>query len=90
MFYNMSQSVATWYTSVSKMHVNTYEKLIKENEIIDHITRNKVPMDYAIVLLCSDGLISLKLYTQLDKMGYTNVYVVNGGYQQIVTERTEI
>lgn len=90
MFYNMANSVSDWYSSVSRMHVNTYEKVVKENEVVPNLTDNKVPKDYAIVLLCPFGQISLKLYSELEKLGYTNVYVVDGGYQQIVTERGQL
>lgn len=90
MFYNMAPSIADWYSSINRMHLNTYEKNVNENQVIADITENKVPKDYAIVLLCQDGRISLKLYSQLEKMSYTNVYVVDGGYQQIVTERGQL
>ena len=87
MFYNLSSSLAPWYNSVSKMHVTTYEKLVKEEEVMADIKEKNVPRDYAIVLLCPDGSISLKLHSLLEKSSYTNVYVVNGGYQQILAER---
>jgi hypothetical protein len=32
----------------------------------------------------------MNLYKELEKMAYTNVYVVDGGYQQMVTERSEV
>lgn len=90
LFYNMSESIASWYTSVSKLHVQNYEKLIPHSEVKAHIEEQKTPKDYAIVLLCKDGKQSLELYTQLAALAYTNVYVINGGYQQIVTEREQI
>lgn len=90
LFYNMSESIAPWYTSVSKMHVENYEKLMPVSEIKAHIESQKAPKDYAIVLLCNDGKQSLEIYNQLAAAAYTNVYVVNGGYQQIVTERQQI
>ena len=90
MFYNMSSSLADWYNSVNRLHVQNYEKLVKESDVINDLTQNKVPKDYAIVLLCPDGHTSLKLYAELEKLAYTNVYVVNGGYQHIVTERSQI
>ena len=90
LFYNMSESIAPWYTSVSKLHVQNYEKLMPPSEIKTHIEQQKTPKDYAIVLLCKDGKQSLELYQQLVDSAYTNVYVINGGYQQIVTEREQI
>ena len=90
MFYNMGLSVIEWYTSVSKQHVENYEVLIAADQILSDLTLKKVPKDFAIVLLCSDGKSSLRLYTELEKSGYTNVYVIDGGYQQIVTERSQL
>ena len=87
-FYNMSESITAWYSSVSKLHVQTYEKLITAEQVVEDLSRNKAPKDYAIVLLCKDGTDSLKLYSELEKMAYTNVYVVDGGYQQLMTERS--
>lgn len=90
MFYNMADSVSDWYSSVSKMHIVTYELLLKPEEILPDIKQKKVPKDYAIVLLCPNGVLSQKLSQELENLAYTNVYVVNGGYQQIVTEREQI
>jgi rhodanese-related sulfurtransferase len=90
MFYNLSSSVAGWYNSVNKMHVQNYEKMVKAEDVVPDLLNNKVPKEYAIVLLCPDGRISMKLYSELEKMAYTNVYVVDGGYQQLVTERSQV
>lgn len=88
-FYNLSTSIADWYSSVNKLHVQNYEKLVQEGGVLSDLQSNKVPKDFAIVLLCPDGRLSLKLYEELQKLAYTNVYVVDGGYQQLVTERSQ-
>ena len=90
LFYNMSESIAPWYSSVSRVHVQTYETMISSDEVLNNLTEKKAPKDYAIVLLCRDGSESEQLMIKLEKNAYTNVYVVNGGYQQIVTEREQI
>ncbi len=91
MFYNMSaHSVRDWYQSVSRNHVETYEKLLPEDKILVDIDLNKLPKDYAIVLLCQNGEASLQFSKNLTQLAYTNVYVVDGGYQQMVTERQQI
>ncbi len=87
LFFNMSESISGWYTSVSKMHLDTYQMLTTEAEITNLLSEKKAPKDHAIVLLCKDGRDSVKICSQLEKSGYTNVYVIDGGYQQIVTER---
>jgi rhodanese-related sulfurtransferase len=88
-FYNMSESIAPWYTSVTRMHVQTYETLISSDSVLNNLIEKNAPKDYAIVLLCRDGKESEQLMFVLEKNAYTNVYVVNGGYQQIVTERAQ-
>jgi len=89
-FYNLSTSIADWYNSVNKLHVQNYEKLVQAGEVLSDLQTNKVPKDFAIVLLCPDGQLSMKLYEELQKLAYTNVYVVDGGYQQLVTERSQV
>jgi rhodanese-related sulfurtransferase len=70
--------------------VESYEKIVHEKDVISDIVQNNIPKDYAIVLLCNDGRCSMNLYKELEKLAYTNVYVVDGGYQQMVTERSEV
>lgn len=89
MFYNMGPSILDWYTSVSRMHLESYQNLIAAGAVIADLQQKKVPKDFAIVLLCEDGQSSLRLFSELEKMSYTNVYVIDGGYQQMVTERSQ-
>lgn len=64
--------------------------MANQNHINSILIEKKLPKDYAIVLLCLDGSISLKLAQELENLAYTNVYVIDGGYQQMVTERSQI
>ena len=87
LFFNMSEDLRPWYTSVSRMHLDSYQILVNPDQVIATIEEKKAPKDYAIVLLCAEGSDSLQLYSLLQNMSYTNVYVIDGGYQQMVTER---
>ncbi len=87
---NMGPSFAGLYTSVYKMHVENYEVLTNSNQAIADLEAKKIPKDFAIVIACEDGQKSLALYQELEKKAYTNVYVVDGGYQQMMTERSEL
>lgn len=89
-FFNMSESLLGWYSSINKMHLETYQIITDQNHILSILIEKKSPKDYAIVLLCLDSSISLKLAQELEKLAYTNVYVIDGGYQQMVTERSQI
>ena len=72
-----------------------YKDHVVKNQItlgaseIDHLLETKnVAKDAAIILLCTDGQTSLIIFQALEKKGYTNVYLVDGGYQQMMTERS--
>ncbi|MBC7741866.1 MAG: rhodanese-like domain-containing protein [Bdellovibrionaceae bacterium] len=89
-FINMGPSLVGWYTSIFKMHVETYEILAQPEEALSAIEERKTPKDFAIVIACEDGQKSQSLFHELETKGYTNVYLVNGGHQQLVTERDQV
>lgn len=91
LFFNFSgESLVTWYTVLEKMHLQTYEILLGAEALDAELELRRAPRDAAIVLLCPDGKLSLRLYGELAAKGYTNVYVVDGGYRQMVTEKAQI
>ena len=90
LFINMAQSLAPLYHSVSRVHVQTHERLCSAENAWNEIISSGAPKSAAIVLLCENGLASSELCRKLEESSYTNVYVINGGYQQIVTERGQI
>lgn len=90
LFINMAQSLTPLYSSVSRVHVQTHERLCTFEGALNEVIGSGLPKSGAIVLLCENGEASMKLSHELEKNSYTNVYVVNGGYQQIVTERGQI
>ena len=90
LFINLSTDLSDWYTSINKTHLNTYQIITQENEVLSILSEKNTPKDYAIVLLCQDGLKSLAMFEKLQKLSYTNVYVVDGGYRQMMTERSQV
>lgn len=89
MLINMGPSLSGWYTSVNKMHVENYEILTNQTAAIIDLEAKKLPKDFAIVVLCEDAKKSAIVYAQLAEKAYTNVYLVDGGYQQMMTERAK-
>lgn len=87
MFFNFSEDVSHWYPHIYKIHVQTHQVLCTENELYSELETRQLPLDFAILLLCSDGKLSERLARQLEIKGYTNVYLIDGGYQQMVTDR---
>ncbi len=90
MFLNLSTDVSSWYNSIYKLHIETYQVCLKEADIEQELKTRQIPLDFAILVLCDDGQKSEKIAQNLHKKGYTNVYMINGGYQQMMTERKNI
>ena len=89
MLINMGPSLAGWYTSVTKTHVENYEVLTNPAHAVIDLEAKKLPKDFAIVVVCDNGQKSSDLYLVLQKKTYTNVYLVDGGYQQMMTDRNK-
>ena len=85
---NLGVDLSNLYSSIQKTHLETYQLITEANKALDDLQQKQISKDFAIVLICLDGQKSDELSIKLEKNGYTNVYVVNGGYQQMMTERT--
>ncbi len=83
---NMTVDISNSYLSIYKDLVIKNQTLIKVDEILKYVEVNSVPFDAAVILLCGNGEDSLVQHKKLEKLGYTNVYVIDGGYQQMMTE----
>lgn len=86
---NLGPSLIDWYSSIYKTHLETYEVSTQPETALAEVSQKNLPLDHAILVVCENGDQSLKLLNELEKKGYTNVYVVNGGYQQMMTERDQ-
>ncbi len=84
---NMGPDISSWFISLYKEHLTKNQILVQPPELLPILESKKLALDAAIILLCSQGSTSLEMYQELQKKGYTNVYVVDGGYQQMMTER---
>jgi len=88
LFLNLAQDVSTWYNSIYKMHVETNQIMIQNSdEIINVLNQRQIPKEFAILLLCNTGQQSESLARQLEIKGYTNVYLIDGGYQQMIKDK---
>lgn len=86
---NLGPSLVPLYISVFKMHLENHEILTDESLAIKTLEEMKAPLDAALVLICEDGLKSSRLLIELEKKSYSNVYLMDGGYQQLMTERSK-
>ncbi len=89
LFINLGPEIMTWYASLSRQHLEKSLFATTEDQIIPNLTAQSIADHTAIVLLCLDGARSSKIAIDLEKRGYTNVYVIDGGHQQLVTERQQ-
>lgn len=87
LFFNLGPDVGPWYKSMQKLHVEAWQVMLDENQIQHELDSRKIPKDFAVLLLCPDGKQSVRIAQDLEKKGYTNVYLIDGGYQQMVTDR---
>ena len=86
---NLGPSLIPLYTSIYKSHLENQEILTTEADLDQVLSEKKIPYDGALVLICEDGQKTAKLFIELEKKSYTNVFLINGGYQQLMTERSE-
>jgi rhodanese-related sulfurtransferase len=86
-FFNLATDLQPWYSSIQKLHVEAWQVLLNEDQIQNELDSRKLPKDFAIVLLCADGKQSERIALDLQAKGYTNVYLIDGGYQQMVTDK---
>jgi rhodanese-related sulfurtransferase len=86
---NLGPSLVPLYTSIYKMHVENHEILTDENQALKVLEEMKVPLDAALVVICEDGEKSSRVLAQLEKKAYSNVFLMDGGYQQMMTERSK-
>lgn len=90
LFLNMTNDdVSANYTSIYKMHMENNQKMVQADSVSKELNTPGVSKDTAIVLMCADGSNSPAIAANLEKNGYTNVYVIDGGYQQLMTERSQ-
>ncbi len=89
LFVNLGPEIISWYSSLAKQHLEKCLFATVEDKVIPNLTAQTIADHTAIVLLCPDGSRSPKIAIDLEKRGYTNVYVIDGGYQQLMTERSQ-
>ncbi|MFZ3228810.1 MAG: rhodanese-like domain-containing protein [Pseudobdellovibrio sp.] len=89
LFLNLTkEDLSLWHTSLYKTHLENNQKFVTFETITNDYLNANLSKDTAIVLMCTDGTNSLEIASEFGKNSYTNVYVIDGGYQQLMTERS--
>ena len=76
-------------TGIFQNHLEKQLVLIEPKEIFDYVKKQKFSLEQSFILICTDGKLSQKNALKLEKMGYKNVFFINGGYQNLLKERDE-
>lgn len=71
------QKLLSYVQTASVMH---------KDRLSTHLKDQNVDQQYPIILLCEDGSSSLMASKELDGLGYSNVYVVEGGLAGLIAE----
>jgi rhodanese-related sulfurtransferase len=87
MFINFGEDISSWYQSIFKLHIQTHQILTTLDQAEKLLTEKQIPKDFAILLLCQNGKQSENFTGYLVRNGYTNVYLVDGGIQQMMTDK---
>lgn len=87
MFINMGEDISGWYQSIYKIHIERHQILTTLDQAENLLHEKQIPKDFAILLLCQNGKQSENFTDYLERNGYTNVYLVDGGIQQMMTDK---
>lgn len=90
MFINLGEDLSNWYQSIYKLHIETHQILTTLDQAETLLVQKQIPKDFAILLLCQNGKQSENFSGYLERNGYTNVYLVDGGIQQMMTDKASL
>lgn len=68
-------------------HLEKHLVLMEPQETFDYVKKQNFPLEQSFIVICDDGKISQKNALKLEKLGYKNVFFINGGYQNLLKER---
>ncbi len=88
LFLNFSEDISQWYTSIYKLHIETYQVLLNEDQLMKELTERQIPLEFALLLLCPNGELSERLARQLEIKGYSNVYIIQGGLEKMKLDKS--
>lgn len=81
--------LAPWYNSVIKHHLEAISMNLEPHQGLDVIQSKNFTSDHSIIVIDRDGSKAQMLVEQLEEQGFTNVFYVTGGFEQLSKERSE-
>lgn len=76
-----------WFNSIVKMHLENITVFCDQDRVVETIKEKKVPANFGIVVLDSDGTITPPIIQQLELLGFTNAYYVKDGFKGLIADR---
>ena len=64
----------------------TSAEKVADRKLEDHLTTQNVDKNTPVVLLCENGRVSSAAAGRLEKKGFCNIYVIEGGIQGLLSE----
>lgn len=55
--------------------------------ILKDLSSRNIPSESAVVLVCPQGDVSVRLMSTLEKHGYSNVFLIRNGFQGLLKDR---
>jgi len=97
LFINLGVDTSAVYPHVFKMHLERLQIMLTQGDpasvsietVVSKIRNQNTPTESAIVILCADGVKSVKIAQTLESFGYNNVFYVQGGWKQILEEKKQ-
>ena len=94
MFLNLGVNTSVLYPHIYKMHLDRALFQVADGDlatmsvedVVANIQSQNRPPSEAIIILCDDGKKSLLIGEALEKAGYINVFVVEGGWQKVMDQ----
>lgn len=85
LFFNLSEGDYQIKDQKLLSYVQT-AAVVHKDRLATHLKDQNTDLEFPIVLLCEDGSSSLATSKELDALGYSNVYVVEGGLAGLTSE----
>src|ERR1700751_1780023 len=88
---NLGVDLTSWYKSVEGMHLTNVTLAAAPNasgdEIIAQIKGKNLPIHFPVVVIDQNGTQAKELVLKMEAAGFTNAYLVEGGFEGIAKER---
>lgn len=87
---SLGADVAGLFSGFYQSHLESTLVTTNEQQVLSELVARQITKDYALVVLCADGMKSAQVVDRLEAAGYTNVYYLKTGTQNLREELRQI